>query len=251
MALHPAPEELADRLMGAPLDTIKILAAVLMLGDHVNTILLDGHAPLLWWLGRISFPLFAFVCALHLARGRSAGPYAAGLLLVGVPTQIVYAAAFPFGTTEANILFTLAAGAVLAAWLVRAGPLRHLALGAGLVVALGWPGLARSGVDFGLVGLLLPGALLLVLNGIRGGLPWLAAVVAALNAIGWHPRTVPPAFDAALCAAAILVGLPLAALWATRFTGRPRILPPFALQVFYPAHLAVLTVLRSLGLSLA
>lgn len=255
MPAHPDPEDLpihlANRLMGAPLDAIKLLAAVLMLGDHVNTILLDGHAPLLWWLGRIAFPLFAFVVALHLARGRPAGPYAAGLLLVGVPTQVVYAAAFPYGTTEANILFTLAGGAVLAGWLAQAGPWRHLALGVGLAVALGLPGLAKTGVDFGLVGLLLPGALLLVLNGAPGGRPWLVAVVAALNAIGWHPRGVPPALDAALCASAILVGLPLAALAATRFAGQPRVLSRFALQAFYPAHLAVLATLRALGLGLA
>lgn len=251
MSRPPPPDRLAADLMGAPLDAIKAVAAALMLGDHVNTILLDGHAPLLWWLGRIAFPLFALVAALHLARGRPVAPYAAGLLLVGVPTQIVYAAAFPYGTTEASILFTLAGGAVLAAWLAEAGPWRHLALGAGLLVALGAPGLAKTGVDFGLTGLLLPGALLLVLRGAAGGMPWLAAVVAALNAIGWHPRGVPPALDATICAAAILLGLPLVALWAARFGGRPRFLPRYALHVFYPAHLALLALLRAVGLSLA
>ena len=240
---------LPDRLPGAPLDAIKCAAAVLMVGDHVDTILLDGHAVILWRLGRVAFPLFALACALHLARGRPVAPYAAGLLLVAVPTQPIYAAAFPYGTTEASILVTLAAGAVLAAWLARAGGWRHLALGAGLACAGLLPGLAKTGVDFGLAGLLLPGAFLLALRGAGGGLAWLAAAACALNAIGWHPRGEAPALDAALSAATILAGVPLVVLAALALRGRPRFLPRYALQVFYPAHLLVLAALRAAGLA--
>lgn len=244
--------DLPDRLLGAPLDAIKVVAALLMIGDHVDTVLLDGHAPVLWWLGRIAFPLFALVTAVHLARGHTIGPYAAGLLLVGVPTQPIYAAAFPFGTTEANILFTLAGGGVLGAWLVRTdGPQRHVALAAGLAVVLLLPNLAKTGVDFGLAGLLVPGALLLALRGMQGGMPWLVATVCALNAIGWHPRGTAPAADAAICAAAILLGGPLIVLGALRLEGRPRFLPRYALQAFYPAHLALLVLLRASGIGLA
>ncbi|MFD0935093.1 TraX family protein, partial [Methylobacterium trifolii] len=111
---------------GAPLDAIKCAAAVLMVGDHVDTILLDGHAVLLWRLGRIAFPLFCLVLALHLARGADPGRYVLALLVLAVPVQAVYAAAFPYGTSEGNILFTLAAGAALSAALARAGEaLRH------------------------------------------------------------------------------------------------------------------------------
>src|SRR5690349_10276339 len=60
---------LPDHLSGAPLDVIKLAAAGLMLGDHVNTSLLNSGIPLLWRFGRIAFPLFCFVLACHLMRG--------------------------------------------------------------------------------------------------------------------------------------------------------------------------------------
>lgn len=249
--MNSALRSLPNRLTGAPLDAIKLAAAVLMIGDHVDTILLDGHAVVLWRLGRIAFPLFALAVAVHLARGKPAGPYVATLLLIGVPSQPVYAAAFAYGTTEANILFTLAGGTALAGWLVGAGPWRHLALAAGLIGALLLPSLAKTGVDFGLAGLVLPGVLLSFLLGRTGGLAWLVAVVVALNAIGWHPRGEEPVVSALLDAATILVGGSVIVLAATRLEGRPRFLPRYALHGFYPAHLLVLIALRAMGFVVA
>lgn len=233
-----------ERFEGAPLDAIKLAAAGLMVADHVNTILLDGAAPWLWRLGRAAYPLFALALTLHLARGADARAYAAGLLVWAVPTQPVYALAFPYGTAEASILVTLAAGAVLAERLERAGPWRHAVLGAGLALCFFAPGIARTGVDFGLAGVLLPAALLGALRRPRTDAVWLALGLLALNASGWHPpgesRLASTLTAAAAGAAAI--GLALAA--APRLTGR-RFLPPRSLQLFYPAHLAALSALRA------
>ncbi|WP_375456410.1 TraX family protein [uncultured Methylobacterium sp.] len=233
---------------GAPLDAIKCAAALLMVGDHVDTILLDGHAVVLWRLGRIAFPLFCLVLALHLARGADPGRYGLALLVLAVPTQAVYAAAFPYGTTEGSILFTLATGAALAAFLDRAGAmLRHLTFAAGLTVVVAAPNLARTAVDFGLAGILLPPALLLTLRDPPVYVPWLAAVVVGLNWHGWHPRGETAWVSALTDAGTILVCVPLAALAASGLRGRRRFLPPYALQAFYPGHLAVLVALRALG----
>lgn len=237
------------RFPGAPLDALKLAAAVLMVGDHVDTILLDGRAVALWRLGRISFPLFCLVTALHLARGADPGRYALALLALAVPTQAIYAAAFPYGTTEGSILFTLAAGTALAAWLERAGEgTAHLALGAGLALAFLVPSLARTGVDFGLAGILMVPALRLALDRPRRFGPWLAPAILALNWHGWHPRGAAPALSACLDAAAVAAGLAGVAWAALRLGGRGRFLPPYALQAFYPAHLALLAGLRALGL---
>ena len=235
-----------DRFGGAPLDAIKLAAAVLMVGDHVDTILLDGGAPWLWRLGRAAYPLFALVAALHLARGADARAYAGALLLWAVPTQLVYALAFPYGSTEASILVTLAMGAVLADALERAGAWRHLAFAAGLAACLLAPDLARTGVDFGLAGVLLPPALLGALRRPRTDGAWLALTLVALNASGWHPpgeSRLVSTLSAALVGAA---ALGLAAWLGPRLAGRPRFLPARALQLFYPAHLAVLAATRSL-----
>lgn len=240
----------AQRLEGAPLDAIKLVAAVLMIGDHVDTILLDGHAVWLWRLGRIAFPLFCCVAALHLARGNDPGRYALMLLLLAVPTQPVYAAAFPYGTTEASILVTLAVGTALAAWLAKAGPWRHAALAVGLACVLLLPGLAKTGVDFGLAGMLLPGAFLLALTGRTGGVAWLVAVILALNVHGWHPRGEAPLPSALFDGATILFGLFAIGLLAMRLQGRPRFLPRYALHAFYPGHLLVLMGLRAAGFAI-
>ena len=245
MRLDPA------RFAGAPVDAIKLAAAVLMVGDHVDTILLDGRAVALWRLGRISFPLFCLVTALHLARGAEPGRYVLALLLIAVPTQAVYAAAFPYGTTEGSILFTLAAGTAAAAWMARAPePMAHLAFAAGLVLVFFAPGLAKTGVDFGLAGILLVPALRLTLDRPQRFGPWLGAASLGLNWHGWHPHGEAPSLSACLDAATVAAGLGVVLWAALRAEGRTRFLPGYALQVFYPAHLLVLTGMRAAGLTL-
>lgn len=237
-----------DRLDGAPLDLIKAAALVLMVGDHVNTILLDGQAVALWRLGRVAFPLFCLVTAIHLERGADPARYVLGLLLVAVPTQPIYALAFPYGTTEGNILFTLAAGSAFAAFVLRAGPfVRHGAFAVGLGVVFGFPVLAKTGVDFGLAGILLPAALGMTLRQPRSHGPWLAVVIVGLNWHGWHPRGEAPTVSALLDAVTILVGLCAVVGGARTVQGRPRFLPSYALQIFYPAHLLALSAIKAVA----
>lgn len=239
------------RFAGAPLDVVKCVAAALMVGDHVDTILLDGHAVALWRLGRISFPLFCLVAALHLARGADPGRYALALLVLAVPTQAIYAAAFPYGTTEGSILFTLAAGAALTAWLSRVGEAAaHFTLAAGLTLAFLAPTLAKTGVDFGMAGILLIPALRFTLDRPERFGGWLAVAILALNWHGWHPRDEAPTLSACLDAATVIAGLACVGWTALRLEGRGRFLPAQALQVFYPAHLLALTGMRAIGLIL-
>ena len=237
-----------DWLDGAPLDLIKVAALALMVGDHINTILLDGHSATLWRLGRIAFPLFCLATAIHLARGTDPGRYVLGLLLVAIPTQPIYALAFAYGTTEGSILFTLAAGAAFAAFAARAGTfVRHSVLAVGLGIVFGLPSLAKTGVDFGLAGLLLPAALGLTLRRPRSHAVWLAAVVVGLNWHGWHPRGEDPTVSALLDAGTILLGLSAVVGAASVLHGLPRFLPSYALPIFYPAHLLALSAIRALG----
>lgn len=237
-----------DRFHGAPLDLIKVAALALMVGDHVNTILLDGQWTTLWRLGRIAFPLFCLVSALHLARGADPGRYVLALLLVAIPTQPIYALAFPYGTTEGSILFTLATGAAFAAFVSRAGAfVRHGAFAIGLGLVFGFPSLAKTGVDFGMAGILLPAALGLVLRQPRTYGCWLVATVVGLNWHGWHPRGEDPTVSALLDAGTILAGLCVVVGAAAALYGRPRFLPASALQIFYPAHLLALSAIRAVG----
>ena len=242
-----APETLARRFEGAPLDAVKLAAATFMLVDHVNTVLLKSGVLLMWRFGRIAFPLFCVVLACHLARGADPRRYAALLLVLAIPTQLAFGAAF--GGELGNVLFTLAAGAALAGALIGAdAKLQHRVLAAGALVVFAWPLRARTGVDFGLGGMLLPAAITLTLAGSRAHGLWVAVLLFGLNTGGWRPPAEAywpaAARDAAF---AVLGGAAVLALAAT-LQGRSRFLPRYALHVFYPGHLAALALLRWAGL---
>lgn len=232
---------IADAFAGAPLDSVKACAALLMVADHVNAVFL-GNQPTVWWhVGRIVFPLFAFALVCNLARGVDVARYLTSLLVLGVIAQPFYAGAL--AETDGNTIFTLAAG-IAVAFALRDRPplLQHGAFVAG-AAALFTPAVqARTGLDFGLAGMLLPAALYLVLNGSFAHLPWLILTVIGLNWFQPEPWRYAPLATAGIAAG----GTVLIALLSLSLRGRPRFLPRYALHVFYPAHFLLLGALQLL-----
>ncbi|MGE5203276.1 MAG: TraX family protein, partial [Acidobacteriota bacterium] len=229
-----------SRLDGAPLDFLKLVGAAAMVVDHVNTVLLKYAVFDLWYVGRLAFPLFCFglVCNLH--RGTDAVVYVRTLLLFGIAAQPIYGATLG---DDGNILFTLAIGAALAAALRgRPALLQHAVFAMGIAAIL-TPWLkARSGVDFGIAGVLFPAALLLLLEGGRLHAIWVSCLLLTLNA---HP---PAGLFGTQTLVALLCAGPgsLAVLTlALALEGRARFLPRYALHVFYPGHLLILIALRA------
>ena len=237
----PASHGIADVFTGAPLDVVKLVAAVLMVMDHVNVIFLEHDANIWWKLGRIAFPLFCFAVACNLRRGASVPEYVGMLLLLGAVSQPIYAKAL--GAHDGNILFTLAVGATIIAVLrTKSLLLQHAVLAVG-VAAVFNPWLpARPGLDFGLAGMLFPAAVFLVMDGRRSHVVWLVLLLVGLN---WHhpdPLRFAP-MPAALFAG---VGSMVVVLSAIAFRQRARLLPRYALHVFYPGHLLVLMAIHQL-----
>lgn len=229
---------------GAPLDVIKVVAALLMIGDHVNAVFLGNHPTLWWHLGRIVFPLFAFALVCNLQRGSNVAKYLTMLLLLGALSQPVFAGTL--GATEGNTLFTLAVGIAAAAMLRdQSLPVQHTVLGAG-ALAIFLPYVkARTGLDFGLAGMLFPATLYLVVNGATSHAVWLILLLIGLNWFQPDPWQFAPLTTAAVAAA----GAGAVLLFALAFKGRQRFLPRYALHVFYPGHLLVLGVLHALWLA--
>jgi len=243
-AQPPGARELssiADIFSGAPLDVVKLVAAILMVIDHVNAMFLQGpEVNICWELGRIVFPLFCFALACNLQRGTRVPEYVGMLLLLGVVSQPIYANALT--ADDGNILFTLAVGAtILAVLRTRSLWLQHAVLGVG-VAAVFTPWVrARSGLDFGLAGMLFPAAIYLVMEGRWSHVVWLVLLLVGLN---WYP---PSPLVAPLSAALFAgIGGVAVALLALAFRHRPRFLPRYALHVFYPGHLLVLLAIREL-----
>lgn len=237
---HAGAGAFLSRFDGAPLDFLKLVGAVAMVVDHVNTVLLKYAVFDLWYVGRLAFPLFCFglVCNLH--RGADVVVYVRTLLLFGIAAQPIYGATLG---DDGNILFTLAIGVALAAALRgRPALLQHAVFAAGIAAIL-TPWLkARSGVDFGIAGVLFPAALLLLLEGGRLHAVWVLCLLLTLNA---HP---PAGLFGTQTLVALLCAGPgsFAVLTlALALEGRARFLPRYALHVFYPGHLLILIALRA------
>ncbi|MEB3357973.1 MAG: TraX family protein [Synechococcales bacterium] len=86
---------------------IKLLAAAFMLVDHIGAVFFPQILAFRA-VGRLSFPLFAWLIAQGESHTRSIGKYAGRLFLFGIVTQPVYR--WLFDTEQLNVLFTLLIG---------------------------------------------------------------------------------------------------------------------------------------------
>lgn len=235
----PGAKRIGTVFGGAPLDIIKLVAATGMVFDHSNNILFHHRFIALWLAGRLAFPLFAFVIAVHLLRGTRIVPYVQRLVLLAVISQPAYA--IGFATSDANTVFTLAVGVVLATLLIaQKRSVQHAAFAVGLAVIF-TPWLrARTGLDYGLAGMLLPAALVLTMAASRAHAVWLALLVVGISLYTQAPLAVDMGaiFVVAFGCVAIVL---LSAL----FRGRERFLPTYAFYAFYPAHLLILAAISA------
>jgi len=225
---------------GAPLDVIKVVAAGLMVVDHVNYVFFGHVINLMWYLGRPVFPLFVFALVCNVVRGTKMLDYLGRLVLVGLFAQPIYATLMATGI--ANTLFTLAAGAVaIVALRAQRSAVQHLVFLAAVAFIFVPIFRAQDGLDYGIAGILFPAALYFVLTGQFAHGLWLALLLFALN---WYPVENPwklEPIQAALVAGGGALLIALCALW---FRKLPRFLPHSALYIFYPAHLLVLFLIH-------
>jgi hypothetical protein len=228
---------------GAALDFIKIAAALFMIIDHMNTIWFGHEYFLMILIGRGTFPLFCYAVAVAVMRAK--GPplrYAARLAALAVLSQPFYY--FAMGDKAVNVVFTLAAGSLVAALSSRL-KLQHMyLLYAAAIVSMLWV----LPLEFGLAGVMLPSAILLALRGHKGVYPFLVLLLLFINAAGMLEPVPESNLVMAVFACGLLglasIFVPYMVLDAARNLKQTgRLLPKYALHVFYPAHLALLKLL--------
>lgn len=196
---------------------MKWIALLLMTGDHVNKVLLAGSHPWLTDAARVVFPVFAFVLAWNLERGRpdARGRALRRLVVAGVLVQPLHALAFGYWL-PGNVLLTLAAG------LFVAGPapaaLRLLVLLAGAAL-----------VDYQWAGVVFVAACVFVIRHVDGWRAW-AALAAALLPLCWFNGN-----------AWALLSLPLLWRFGTLREDVPR--GRWTFLGYYAGHLALLGAL--------
>ena len=231
-----------DFFDGAPLDFIKVIAAVSMVVDHTNVIVLRHHPLILWQTGRLAFPLFSFVITCNLLRGAEISRYLTQLLVFAACSQPFYYAAFHL--RQGNILFTLAAGVAMAATLRTQRPIiQHIAFAGGIVTIVGFWADAKFGVDFGFAGILFPAVTLALLESSRTHLIWFVLLVWSLNL--YSPPSVISGSEALGTALIVGFGCSAVLLSAAALHRSPRFLPHRVMYWFYPGHIVILLVLRS------
>lgn len=227
---------------GAALDAIKLVAALAMLLDHVNYVFLGSASTVMGLFGRASFPLFCYATATALVRDVRIKRYAIMLLVLAIPSQIAFY--FALEKLYANVLFTLLAGVFMSLWLEKqsAGMRGFMFALAALLT------FTPNFIDFGITGIFIPAAMYLALKGDKKAYGWLGVLLFVVN--------ITPGDDfGALTywAAILIIGLATVFIpWicvrlARRITSPDRAIPKYFLHVFYPAHLAVIALIRLFG----
>jgi hypothetical protein len=90
---------------------IKLLAALFMVIDHAGLVLFDNN-PTMRLIGRLSFPLFAWLLVQGEAHTRNVWRYGIRLLIFAAISQPIYQYTFQIFELDLNILFTLLVGLV-------------------------------------------------------------------------------------------------------------------------------------------
>lgn len=233
MAASPVPAPLGFR--NSQLEALKWFGLASMFTDHIGRHLLGmPHESWAFLLGRLAFPLFAFVLAVNLARegDRAERSARTTVRLVGWGAVSVLPSIWARGDPMMlNVLFTLGLGAALCWAIASEGPAWLRAIACVAIAAASWF------VEFGIGGPFLVAGIYLWCTQRGGGLAFVAllllAATAWLNAHfgGWG------SFFATLAA------VPVALLARHLPVGMPRWQVLF--YVIYPLHLAAIGWLKS------
>ncbi len=242
---QPRLDAYTRSLLGGPLDLMKAIAVVTMVLESTNFVLFDNRYPLPWYIDRVTFPVFCFASAVHIARGFEFRGQVATLLMLGAIAQPFHALAFA-GFGGANVLVTLGIGAALAGMLAVRPPVQSDAVLAGVMALnIALPSAASVGWEYGMLGAVLPLAFATALKNGGVRLAWPVAVIATMYLMNDFAKPEAmriPGLDIVFA----LAGTALVILAGQLMIGRERFLHRYALHVIYPGHLALLVGLSVL-----
>lgn len=225
-------------ISGAALDAIKLIAAVLMVVDHVDDILFDRTMPHLMLLGRAVMPLFCFATAAYIYRaGIDKIPnYVTKILILAIFVQPISYVTRDYA--DGNILFMLGIGAILVGFMASASHRMRCLAFLFSFLAAGIP----SVWEYGIVGAFLPAAMYLVMKEGDRYIPWLVFTLALANFGGMvedftKGLSVDVVIGGIMVSAATIL-FPMGIVFAAKnIKGRGRLMPKYFLHAFYPLHL--------------
>lgn len=223
---------------------LKLIALICMTIDHIGLILLPQYR-VLRLIGRLSFPIFAYMIAEGCRYTRSMGKYLASLSAVAALSQLVY---FIFLRSLSMCIMVTFALSVGLCWLFRTAREKKSFLwtvlapaGIGAVFFLtdilpAWLQGTGYQIDYGFLGVMLP----VVLYLLKGRKAKLAGMLVMLCLLALWANWSLQWFS--------LLALPLLALYGGH-RGRWKL--KWLFYVYYPVHLGAILMVRVLQLYLA
>ncbi|MBQ9968568.1 MAG: conjugal transfer protein TraX [Oscillospiraceae bacterium] len=234
--------------LGLSSAALRYLAIALMLLDHIWLGLRPPHAFWMTCLGRLAFPLFAFLIAEGFYHTSDRKRYALRLFLCGLITEIpydVFVSSALFSMRSQNVLFTLLFG-LLALWMFQwareQGSVKHH-----ILACMGFAALfvlaTRSSTSYGGLGMTMV-VMFGLLRGVKGALLWELLCLALLNYLipGRQIRLGSVMFSIQNLGTLAIVPI---ALYNGQRGAKNRFLQ-LGCYLFYPVHMGLLAVLRYL-----
>jgi TraX protein len=236
-------------------EALKWLAIITMTIDHVNKLIFNFEYPFMLWIGRLAFPLFAFLIAYNLVvREVKPTRYLWPLLLFAIGTQPIAMWAWAGQPVLGNILFTLYLGVLyVGLYPILSQRLPNAVAHLLLVLILFLPSLQ---VEYGPVGAFFIPVLVYFL---KQPTPltylWLSIYLIAVNALATSEKIiaffVSPVHGLYLTLSTLepLAFVPLLLFPLIFFISRLSInlirSNPWLFYLFYPAHLLILKFIGS------
>lgn len=205
--------------------TLKIIAIVAMLIDHIGAVLYP-NVILLRLIGRLTMPIMAFLIAEGFHYTKNRRKYLARLLIFGVISQLPFMWAFDTGTL--NVMFTLALSVLYL--IVDESAVNHYAKVLISIVII----LVSFWCDWSFIGVLL----VLAFYKFRGNFKMQAASFSAVVLIMLMFYAISATGPGYLVNLAVLAALPLLYFYNGK---RGRDIKYF-FYAFYPAHLLALFI---------
>ncbi len=211
-------------------ELLKWIAIITMTLDHVGAILYPNF-ELLRWIGRLAFPLFAYLLILGMESTRNIRNYFFRLFIFALFSQIPFFLAIDFAPFDLlNIFFSLSFGVLFITFFKKGSPLAFVPLLASFILPF----------DYGIYGLAMIGCMYILTKNTKFGVVSLLL----LNVLFLVP------FNSQLFS---LAALPLIVfhkdgiLNITKVFNRDYRFPPwrkYLFYVYYPLHLALLYIIK-------
>ncbi len=211
-------------------ELLKWTAIITMTVDHVGVVLYPEFT-VLRFIGRLSFPLFAYLLILGMENTRNIRKYFVRLFIFALISQVPFFLARDYGPFESlNIFFTLSFGLLFIYFFKKGSAFAFVPLVASFVLP----------VDYGIYGIAMIGCMYILKENTKFGVASLV-LLNSLFLVPWHNQFL------SIAAIPFIVLHKNGSLNITREYSERFAIPlwrKYFFYVYYPLHLALLYIIK-------